>query len=270
MSRTRHCPEATALDELTRELSEREVGRARIAFVLGSGLGAFADRIENPQVIPYSEIDSMPQSTVPGHAGELVVGELDGVPIVVQKGRVHLYEGHSVRKVTRCVRALAALGIPKIVLTNAAGGIEPAWKVPALMRLTDHVNLQGVGALHRSEARTATVYDAELAASLEAAAKSSGVELHEGVYMAIPGPTYETAAEIRMMRWAGASAVGMSTVQEAMTAKACGMRVAAISTITNPAAGISPTPLNHEEVVEAGKLVSERFCELLTAFASIA
>lgn len=266
MASRRPEPESEALAELVRELRERDVARARIAFVLGSGLGAFAERLESPQVIPYAEIDSMPQSHVPGHAGELVVGELSGVPIVVQKGRVHLYEGHSVRQVTRCVRAFAQLGIPNLVLTNAAGGIEPDWEVPALMRIDDHINLQGCGALTRSEVRLTSVYDEELGAALEAAAKECEVELHHGTYLALPGPSYETAAEIRMFRWAGASAVGMSTAQEAMTAKACGMRVAAISTITNPAAGISETPLNHEEVVEAGRLVSERFCRLLAAF----
>jgi purine-nucleoside phosphorylase len=262
--------EHQALGSLQHELFEREVGRARIAFVLGSGLGSFADTIENPQVIPYAEIESMPQSGVPGHAGELVVGELAGVPVVVQKGRVHLYEGHDSREATRCVRAFGLLGIPNLVLTNAAGGIEADWDVPALMRIDDHINLQGCTPLGPHETGHRQVYDEELGAALERAAAESQVELHRGVYAAIPGPSYETAAEIRMLRWAGASAVGMSTVQEAVAARASGMRVAAISTITNPAAGISETPLNHDEVVEAGRLVSERFTRLLKTFVPLA
>ncbi|MFT7671141.1 MAG: purine-nucleoside phosphorylase, partial [Planctomycetota bacterium] len=248
------------------ELKSRNVGRARIAFVLGSGLGAFADRIQNPQVIPYAEIASMPQSSVPGHAGELVVGEIGGVAVVVQKGRVHLYEGHDPQQVTRCVRAFGELGIQDLLLTNAAGGIEADWNVPALMRITDHINLQGVAPLRSAEAGIGNIYDADLGEAIRLAGEECDVEVHEGIYAAVNGPSYETPAEIRMLRWAGASAVGMSTVQEAMVAKAQGMRVAAISAITNPAAGISKTPLNHEEVVEAGKLVSDRFCRLLEAF----
>ena len=266
MTKTRIDPEVEALEHLVRELESRDVGRARVAFVLGSGLGAFAERIEAPQVIPYSELGGMPRSTVPGHAGELVVGQIEGVPVVVQKGRVHLYEGHSARTVTRCVRAFARLGIGELVLTNAAGGIVEGWEIPSLMRITDHINLQACTPLSRSDARIAQVYDAELGARLDAAATSAGVELRRGIYAALPGPAYETPAEIRMLRWAGASAAGMSTAQEASAARAAGMKVAAISTITNPAAGISKTPLNHAEVVAAGKTAAERFCKLLVAF----
>jgi purine-nucleoside phosphorylase len=261
-------PEDEALASLVCELEAHDVGRARIAFVLGSGLGSFAERLDDPQVIPYAELESMPHSAVPGHAGELVVGEIEGVPVVVQKGRVHLYEGHSVPAVTRCVRAFAELGIAELVLTNAAGGIEAGWPIPSLMRITDHINLQGCTPLRREEARLAGVYDEELGARLDEAARALGVELRRGVYAALPGPAYETPAEIAMLRWAGASAVGMSTVQEAAAACACGLRVAAVSTITNPAAGLSKTPLNHAEVVEAGRLAADRFGRLLAAFAA--
>lgn len=260
--------EAEALDTLVEELNARDVGRAQLAFVLGSGLGAFADSLEDPQAIPYTDLKGMPKSTVPGHAGELVVGNVAGVSVVVQKGRVHLYEGHSACTVTRCVRALAQLGVEELVLTNAAGGVEPDWEVPALMHITDHLNFQGTTALKRAEARLGDVYDEGLATQLHAAAEHSGVELHRGVYAALSGPAYETPAEIRMLRAFGVSAVGMSTAQEACAARAAGMRVAAISTITNPAAGISETPLNHAEVVEAGRIAADRFCELLKAFAA--
>jgi purine-nucleoside phosphorylase len=261
---------AAALDELVEELKAHDVGRARIAFVLGSGLGAFADRVENARTIPYEEIAAMPKSTVPGHAGELVLGDIDGVPVVLQKGRIHLYEGQDVQAVVRCVRAFAALGIPNLMLTNAAGGIEADWSVPTLMRITDHINMQGNAPLARAEARMSNPYDEALGQALQDAANSAGVPLESGTYFAVAGPSYETPAEVNMMRWSGASAIGMSTVQEASAARAAGMRVAAVSTITNPAAGISQTPLNHDEVVEAGRQISERFCKLLAAFVPLA
>jgi len=266
MSRAALDGEAQATERLADELRERGVDEARLAFVLGSGLGAFAERLEDPLRIPYAELENMPQSAVPGHAGELWLGSLEGERVVVQRGRVHLYEGWSVGEVTRCVRALASLGVGELVLTNAAGGIEPDWPVPTLMRVTDHIDLQGRARLARRHARRGRVYDEELGELLASAATEAGVELESGVYAGLPGPSYETPAEIRMLRWAGASAVGMSTVQEASTARAEGMRVAAVSTITNPAAGISPVPLAHDEVVEAGQVVAERFCSLLTAF----
>lgn len=267
---TRTTREERELEALTAQLRDLGVGEARMAFVLGSGLGAFAEGLEDPRTIPYAEIPAMPRSTVPGHAGELVLGRLAGVPLVVQKGRVHLYEGKSAREVTRCVRAFAGCGVESLVLTNAAGGTEADWELPALMRLTDHVNLQGAAPLLRHEAKAATVYDAALGDALDRTAEGCGVSLHRGVYAAVLGPSYETPAEVRHLHESGASAIGMSTVQEASAARACGMRVAAVSAITNPAAGISETPLNHDEVVEAGRLVSERFCALLTAFVELA
>lgn len=256
----------SALEELTEDLRARGVGEARLAFVLGSGLGPFAERLEEAERIPYEAISGMPQSTVPGHAGQLVLGKLSGVPVVVQQGRVHLYEGWRASEVTRCVRALAGLGIPGLLLTNAAGGLVPEWEIPTLMRITDHINLQGRPPLTRREAALGNPYTPALGEAVDQAAADAGVELEHGAYLGLLGPTYETPAEVRMARWAGASAVGMSTVAEASVAASCGMQVAAVSAITNPAAGISPTPLNHEEVVEAGRLLAERFCALLEAF----
>ncbi len=263
---TRTQPENEALEALSEDLYSRGVGEARIAFVLGSGLGTFAERLKGATRIPYSEIAGMPRSSVPGHEGQLVLGELSGVPVVVQQGRVHLYEGWSAREVTRCVRAFAGVGIPGLLLTNAAGGLVSEWGVPALMRITDHINLQGRPPLSREEAGLGNPYRNQLGLAVDLAAADASVELRHGTYLGLLGPTYETPSEVRMAGWAGSSAVGMSTVAEASVALSCGMKVAAISAITNPAAGISKTPLNHAEVVEAGKLIAQRFCALLEAF----
>ena len=257
--------ETRTLEELSTSLAAHGVGRAKVALVLGSGLGAFADSLAGSRVVPYEEIDSMPRSSVPGHAGQLVLGEVGGVPVVIQQGRVHLYEGWQASEVTRCVRAFGLLGIESLLLTNAAGGLEAEWKIPALMRLTDHLNLQGRAPLRAGEGGMGCPYDPELGAILDRTAEEQGIELHRGVYAGLLGPSYETPAEIRMLRWAGAQAVGMSTVAEAAAAHASGMKVAAISTITNHAAGITGEALSHEEVVEAGRQVAERFCALLGA-----
>jgi len=250
---------------LTDSLRARGVGNARMAFVLGSGLGAFAERLEDAEAIPYAELDGMPTSSVPGHAGQLVLGKLAGIQLVVQQGRVHLYEGWSAREVTRCVRAFAGRGIPGLVLTNAAGGLQVDWPVPALMRITDHLNMQGCTPLAATESSLGTPYDTDFGAALDAGASASQVTLRAGIYGALPGPTYETPSEVRMLRWAGADAVGMSTALEAMAGSAAGMRVAAVSCITNLAAGITGEKLNHEEVVAAGAQAADDFQRLLEA-----
>lgn len=254
-----------ALEELTRSLEEHGVGQARVALVLGSGLGIFADSLKDARVVPYEELDEMPASRVPGHAGKLVLGEIGGVPVVVQQGRVHLYEGWRPSEVTRCVRAFGLLGVEALLLTNAAGGLEAEWKIPALMRITDHLNLQSRTPLTPDERGLGCPYDPELGAILDRTAEELDLELHQGIYAGLLGPTYETPAEIGMLRWAGAQAVGMSTVAEAAVAHAAGMKVAAISTITNHAAGTTGEALSHEEVVEAGRQVADRFCALLGA-----
>lgn len=264
--RARVGTEERELAELTGALEGLGVGEARFALVLGSGLGALTERLDEARRVRYEELPGMPASSVPGHAGELVLGRLAGVPVVAQRGRVHLYEGRSAREVTRCVRALAACGVGRLLLTNAAGGTRPEWELPALMRITDHVNHQGRAPLARAEAGAGSVYDEALGEALDRAAAERGLTLHHGVYHAVLGPSYETPAEVRMMAEAGAGAIGMSTVQEAMVARAAGMRVAAVSAITNPGAGISETPLSHDEVVEAGEVLSGRFCDLVEAF----
>lgn len=251
------------VERLARSMREHGVEGVELAFVLGSGLGVFAEKLENARAIPYAELDGMPRSAVPGHAGKLVVGEIAGKRLVVQQGRVHLYEGWSEREVTRAVRAFAAIGVKGVVLTNAAGGINPEWKPGTLMRITDHINLQGAAPLLVREAGCGSPYDADFGAALDKGAREARVALMQGVYAGLLGPVYETPAEIRVLGWAGADAVGMSTVAEAMTARACGLKVAAISCITNLAAGITGEKLSHEEVVATGKAVATRFCKLL-------
>jgi len=254
-----------SVDHLAVSLRAHGVEGARVALVLGSGLGDFVDRVRGATTIPYGAIDGMPQSSVPGHAGKLVLGDVGGVRVVVQQGRVHLYEGWSAHEVTRAVRAFARIGVRALVLTNAAGGMKRAWAPPTLMRITDHVNLQGRTPLLPGEGGAVNPYDADLGAALDEAARVSQVPLERGVYVGVLGPSYETPAEIRYLTAFGADAVGMSTVCEAQAARASGMRVAAISCITNLAAGLSPGPLNHAEVVEVGQQASQRFCDLLEA-----
>lgn len=251
------------VERLARSFRDKGVEGCALAFVLGSGLGVFAEELENARAIPYGDLDGMPRSAVPGHAGKLVVGELGGQRVVVQQGRVHLYEGWSELEVTRAVRAFAAIGVRGIVLTNAAGGIRDGWKPGTLMRVTDHINMQGAAPLAPNERATGCPYDSAFGAALDKAAQEARVPLAKGVYAGMLGPAYETPAEIRMLRWAGADAVGMSTVAEAMTAHAAGLRVVAISCITNLAAGLAKEKLTHAEVVATGKAVATRFCKLL-------
>ncbi len=248
---------------LTKSLREHGVEGARLALVLGSGLGVLAERIQKARTISYADIEGLPGSAVPGHAGRLIIGELAGVRVVAQQGRVHLYEGWSVFEITRAVRAFAALGVGRLVLTNAAGGIARRFRPGTLMRIRDHINLQGRTPLTREQRGAGSPWDAGLAAALDRAALSANVALESGVYAGLLGPTYETPAEVRMLDWMGADAVGMSTVAEALAGHAAGMRVAGISCITNLAAGISAGPLSHEEVIAVGRQTSAAFCSLL-------
>ncbi len=259
--------EADQLAELVEDLRAREVGACELAIVLGSGLGVLAERVEDARVVDYAELAAMPRSSVPGHAGKLVVGRLAGVRVVLQQGRVHLYEGFGYHEATRAVRAFASLGIKKLVLTNAAGSLRLAWNPGTLMRIEDHLDLQGKVRLARKQAANGSPWDKRLGAALDAAARHADVALERGVYAALLGPSYETPAEIRMLRTFGADAVGMSTVAEAQAAWAAGMRVAGVSCLTNHAAGVTDSVPNHEEVVEEGRKASKRFCDLLEAAA---
>jgi len=254
------------------------------AIVLGSGLGAFAGELANAIRIPYEEIPGFARSTVEGHAGQLVLGEINGVAVAVQQGRFHFYEGYDMEQVMLPVRTFGVMGIKNLILTNAAGSLNNDMTPGSLMLITDHLNCLGVNPLRgHNDTRfgprfpdMSEVYDREFQqiVSEEATAISkerfeNGFDkelidfLHRGIYCALSGPTYETPAEIRMYRQLGADAVGMSTVPEAIAARHQGMRVLGISCITNLAAGMSDEPINHEEVMETGARVAEVFKELL-------
>jgi purine-nucleoside phosphorylase len=234
-----------------------------VGIVLGSGLAGLADAVERPVVIPYAQVPGVPEPTVPGHRGEFVAGTLEGVPVILQRGRLHLYEGHDPATAVFPVRLMAGLGVEMLVVTNAAGGIRASITPPALMLISDHLNLTGrsplMGPAPDGEPRfpdMSAAYDPALRALAREVARDAGVTLHEGVYAGLLGPSFETPAEIRMLATLGADAVGMSTVLEVIAARARGLRVLGISTITNPAAGITDRPLDHEEVLEAGRAVA--------------
>ncbi len=235
----------------------------RVGIVLGSGLGALADAVESPTSIPYGEIPGFPEPTVAGHAGQLIVGTLEGVPVALQAGRFHLYEGHEAATVALPARVLAELGIEILIVTNAAGGLRATFRPPLLMLIADHLNLMWrnplLGAVVEGEERFPDMsdpYDAELRALARTIAHEQGIALEEGTYAAVAGPSYETPAEIRMLQRIGADAVGMSTVPEVLAARARGVRVLGISSITNAGAGLSGTALSHEEVLEAGRALA--------------
>jgi purine-nucleoside phosphorylase len=242
-----------------------------VAIVLGSGLGAFADRLESPTRVPYTEIPHWPGSTVVGHAGVLVAGRSAGRRVLTLAGRAHFYEGHPLTTVTFATRVLAR--VKTLVLTNAAGGINTAFPPGTLMAIDDHLNLMGSNPLvgpneDRWGARfpdMTEVYSVRLRSLADAAARQVGVDLKHGVYVGLHGPSYETPAEIRYLRAIGADAVGMSTVPEAIVARHMGVEVLGISCITNPAAGVLPEPLHHDEVMEVARRVSGQFIALLEA-----
>ena len=244
---------------------------ARLALILGSGLGALADELADSIAIPYEEIPGFARSTVEGHAGRLVCGRLEDVPVVVMQGRFHFYEGYSLEDVTFPVRAFGLLGIKSLVLTNAAGGINVAFDQGALMLISDHLNLMGTNPLRgANDARFGArfpdmteVYDREYQEIAIREAHEMGIELRRGVYAALSGPCYETPAEVRMLRALGADAVGMSTAPEAITARHMGLRLLGISCITNMAAGVTDQLVNHEEVMETGERVRATFAALL-------
>jgi purine-nucleoside phosphorylase len=242
-----------------------------VGVVLGSGLGGFADDLSELKRIPYAEVPDMPRSTVPGHAGNLCLGQCLGVRVACLQGRVHAYEGHAPARVVFGVRLLAELGCRTVLLTNAAGGIAQELRAGDLMLIKDHLNLMGnsplVGEPFAEGARfvdMTTAYDVGLRQAAERAARESGVALKQGVYAALLGPSYETPAEIRMLRALGADAVGMSTVPEVIALRQCGVRVAAMSCITNLAAGLAGHPLNHADVERTAQDSRAAFAALLT------
>jgi purine-nucleoside phosphorylase len=259
-------------NEAVKFILARSPLRPRIALVLGSGLGGFADDLEDAVRIPYAEIPHFPQSTAIGHAGTLVIGKLKKTPLAVMQGRVHLYEGYSAQQVAFPVRVFARMGVAAVVLTNAAGGINPDYARGSLVVLRDHINLQGSNPLlgsndDRFGPRFPDMTEAYTPAfrrfTLEEGERLGGV--YEGIYAAMLGPSYETPAEIRFLRTIGADLVGMSTVPEVIAARHAGLDVLAISCVTNMAAGLSGQEITHQEVLETGELVRGKFVALLQA-----
>jgi purine-nucleoside phosphorylase len=244
-----------------------------LGLVLGSGLGAVVDLLDpEPRIrIPYADIPEIPVSGVQGHAGELVAGLVNGKPVLVLAGRVHAYEGYSHREVTILIRATFRVGIQTVVLTNAAGGLDPGFEPGELMLVTDHINLSGdnplfgpnIDAIGPRFPALTDAYDQELAARARAAAERTGVRLHEGVYVMLSGPTYETRAELRMLRGLGGDAVGMSTALEVIVARHAGVRVLAFSLITNKATPDVTVGATHEEVIEMGRIGARHMTTLL-------
>jgi purine-nucleoside phosphorylase len=245
----------------------------KLALVLGSGLGAFADELEDRTVLPYVSIPHFPLSGAEGHAGNLVIGKVGKIPVAVMQGRVHYYEGHSMLRVTFPMRVFCRLGIKGALLTNAAGGIGAQLTPGCLVVLSDHINLQGTNALvGPNEERfgprfpdMSEAYARDWRTIALEEGRRQGIKIFEGIYAAVPGPSYETPAEIRFLRIIGADVVGMSTVAEVVVARHCGMKVLAISVVTNMAAGILNQPINHAEVLEIGRRVRADFAALLKA-----
>jgi len=259
------------IDEAVAAIRSRTSLQPRAAVVLGSGLGGFADRVEDAVAIPYGEIPGWPVATAKGHSGTLVVGAFAGVPVAVMKGRAHLYEGHAVDRVVFGVRVLGRLGAGTLVVTNACGGIRADLSPGDLVLVSDHLNLQGTSPLVGPNDDTlgprfpdmTNAYDAELRALAHDCAARVGQSLSEGVYAAWLGPAFETPAEIRMIRTLGGDLVGMSTAPEVLAARHMGLRCLAISCVTNMAAGILPEPIDPEHVLVVGAQAQDRLTALL-------
>lgn len=261
------------VSDAARALEARIGAAPDVAIVLGSGLGEFTSALRDAVSCAYGEIPHWPASAVVGHAGRLVAGTIAGKRVAALSGRVHVYEGHDLRTVTFGIRVLGTIGVRRLILTNAAGGINVSFKPGTLMLIDDHLNLMGSNPLvgpndDRFGPRfpdMSEVYSKRLRDVAAAAAAARGVPLARGVYAALHGPSYETPAEIRSLRTIGADAVGMSTVPEAIVARHMGLEVLGISCITNPAAGVLPKPLVHDEVMEVAHRVRAEFCALLEA-----
>jgi purine-nucleoside phosphorylase len=260
-------------DSAAQFVLERTPLRPRIGLVLGSGLGGFADSLTDATKIPFAEIPAFPRSTAIGHAGQLVIGKSGAIPVAVMQGRVHLYEGYSAQQVAFPMRVFGRMGIRAVILTNAAGGINRNYQQGALVLIRDHINLQGTNPLAGANDDRFGVrfpdmtqaYEKSYRGAARGEAAKLGMTLHEGVYAALLGPSYETPAEINYLRTIGADLVGMSTAFEVIAARHMGIKVVAISCVTNMAAGILDQPLSHQEVMETGERVKTSFEALLRA-----
>jgi xanthosine phosphorylase len=251
----------------------------RVAMILGSGLGVLAEQMQDAVAIGFDELPGFPISTVHGHAGELVMGTLSGVEVVCMKGRGHFYEGYGMGVMTSAVRTLKLLGCEMLFVTNAAGSLRPEVDAGSLVALTDHINwLPGTPMIGPNDDRfgprffsMANAYDSDIRDLVKVTAKENGIKLHEGVFIAYPGPNFETAAEIRMMARLGADVVGMSVVPEVVSARHCGLKVTGVSVITNLAEGMSPFPLSHEQTLKYAAIGAKDLVTLILAFlASVA
>ncbi len=266
-------PEFAKVSAARRYIQRATAHKPQVGLVLGSGLGAFAEEVTDRVEIPYQKIPHWPRSTAIGHAGKLVLGTVEGTPVAVMAGRVHLYEGYRVKEVVFPVRVMGALGVRSLVVTNAAGGINVNFGQGGLVLISDHLNLQGTNPLvgpndDRFGVRfpdMTEAYDRRFRALAHQAAEALGLRLNEGVYAALSGPSYETPAEIRYLRAIGADMVGMSTVPEVIVANHMGIRVLGISCVTNMAAGILDRKLSHQEVLDTGEQVKGDFIALLRA-----
>ena len=258
----------------TEQVRERIGGfEPRLALTLGSGLGPIAETMDVRVRVPYGEIEGMPVSTVPGHQGQFLFGYIAGVPVVCMQGRLHYYEGWDVHDVVLPARIMGLLGAKTLFLTNAAGGLDPAMETPSLMVISDHIMLHfpnplvgpNIDELGTRFPDMSAVYDPAIRALLKKKGEEMGLPMSEGIYVQVTGPSFETPAEVRFLGSIGGGAVGMSTACEAVAARHMGMRVCGISCITNKGAGIAQHALTHQEVVEAGNLIGERFSALVTA-----
>ena len=258
-------------------IEKRLAQKASIALILGSGLGALADNLDSPVYIDYSDVPGFPKSTVAGHNGRLVCGKLNGVNILAMQGRFHYYEGYDMRTITFPVRVMKLLGTKKLIVTNAAGGVNKAFGPGDLMLISDHIKLVADTPLRGQNDDSfgprfndmSEAYSKELIRTAKAASAELGIKLQSGTYMFMPGPSYETPAEINAARVLGADAVGMSTVPEVITANHCGIKVLGISCITNMAAGILDQPLDHSEVMITAEKARENFISLISLIVKI-
>ncbi|MGJ9456877.1 purine-nucleoside phosphorylase [Oceanobacillus sp. CF4.6] len=261
----------SVISEASNYVKEQLKETPSIGLILGSGLGVLGDEIENPVIIPYSDIPHFPESTVSGHKGQLVIGTLEGQHVIAMQGRFHYYEGYSMEQVTFPIRMMKDLGIESIIVTNAAGGINESFNPGDLMLITDHINNMGDNPLIGKNdeelglrfSDMSQSYDREFIQHAEECADKIGISVQKGIYVGNTGPSYETPAEVRMLRLLGGDAVGMSTVPEVIVSRHAGIRVLGISCISNMAAGILDQPLTHHEVIETTERVRENFLKFV-------
>jgi purine-nucleoside phosphorylase len=277
MTDSAYVPFSIRLDALERAVRQRTAIIPDLGIILGSGLGSLADEVEDPVSIPFGDLPGWPAASAPGHAGRLILGRLAGLSVVCLQGRLHLYEGHGPRLVVEPVLLMGRLGAPRVLLTNAAGGINVSFAPGTLMLIADHLNMTGLNPLLGPNDDTigprfpdlVDAWSPALRDLMRRAAAMEGIAVEEGVYVGLTGPAYETPAEVRMQRTWGADAVGMSTVLEAIAARWAGIELVGVSLVTNPGAGVTGEPLSHEEVLAAGEAAGPTFRALVRRFVAM-